>query len=88
MSFTRYVGDGGIEGVRTVKNGGTILVCKKFFQHSRLIPLIGEKIFFWDSADGDLQIYQAKYPLYSSIRKKKATSICRKINLHHIIEYH
>ncbi len=71
MSFTQFVGDGGIIGSRTVRPGGKIKLSKEWLQHDLLLPFVGMIVCFWDSADGDIQVYVAQWHHYSSIRRKK-----------------
>jgi len=69
-SYTQHVGDGGIIGSRTVRSGGKIKILKEWLQHDALLPFVEMIVCFWDSADGDIQVYTAEYPPYSSNRKK------------------
>ena len=68
-SYTQYVGDGGIIGARTVRPGGKIKLSKEWLQDEKLLPFVGNIVCFWDSADGCVQVYVAKWPGYSTIRK-------------------
>ena len=68
MSFTRYVGEVGVEGTRTVRTNGIILFNTLKLQHTKLLPFVGKEVFCWD-ADGEIYISTAEYPLYSTIHR-------------------
>lgn len=65
MSFTRYVGEVGVEGARLVRPNGVVLFNHSILKHQRLIPFIGKEVFCWD-ADGEIYISTIEYPLYST----------------------
>ena len=68
MTFTRQVGEVGVEGTRVVKPGGVILFNSVKIQHERLVPFVGKLVFCWD-ADSAIYIHVAKYPMYKSTGK-------------------
>ena len=68
MTFTKYVGEVGVEGTRIVRPGGIIFFNTMKFQHDRLLLFEGKEVFCWD-VDGDIYVSTLEYPLYSTIRK-------------------
>ena len=71
MSFTQYVGDGGIQACRVVRPGGKIKFEKEWLQHDKLLPFVGNVVYCLDYCDGDVHIHIAEYFPYSTIKRKK-----------------
>jgi len=68
MSFTRYVGEVGVEGSRVVRPSGRILFNTLKIQHPKLLPFVGQEVYCRD-VDGEIYISTVEYPLYRSTGK-------------------
>ena len=69
MSFTRHVGEVGVEGTRIVRKGGIILFSGYKLQDKRLLPFIGDEVYCCD-ADDEIYINVVEYRIYRTTRRK------------------
>ncbi len=74
MSFTRHVGEVGVEGSRTVRPGGKVIFNTLFIQSERLLPFVGKEVFCWYN-DVDVNIHTAVYRPYLTTMKPPRPSI-------------
>ncbi len=74
MSFTRYVGEIGVEGSRTVRPGGKVIFDTLFIQSEKLLPFVGKEVFCRYNGVG-VNIHTVAYRPYLTTMKPPRPSI-------------